>query len=118
MLATRGAGRAAYASSGVVLGSGTVLDYEADIADAYDLDRRNLDYDIKSKSWQKRVEAVNARNQARMYDEQADAFKAQRVPSLLTGMFNTVSGTMSGATAGAKLDKNDKLGGFVKNIFG
>lgn len=117
MLATRSTGRTAYASNNVILGSGTVLDYEADIADAYDLDRRNLDYDIKSKSWQKRVEAVNYRNQAAMYDAQADAYKAQRVPSLLTGMFNTVSGSMSGATAGAKLDKNDKLGGFLKNIF-
>lgn len=97
MLAQQASARTGYASSGVVLGAGSVLDYEADIADAYDLDSRNLEYDIESRKWQKKVEAANAADQAAMYRRQAKAAGQQKTTSLLSGVFTTVGNTASAA---------------------
>lgn len=100
MLDQRSAARTGYAASGVVLGSGSVLDYEADIADAYDLDSRNLEYDIESRKWQKKVAATNATSQSMMYKSQATGFSRQKTLSLLSGTFNTIKDTTT-ATLGA-----------------
>jgi hypothetical protein len=97
MLLQRSSARTGFAASGVVLGAGSTLDYEADIADAYDMDSRNLDYDIRSRQWQVRVGAVNAMDQSRMYRRQADAASSSKATSLLGGVFNTVGDTASTA---------------------
>lgn len=93
MLAQKSSGRAGYAAGGVVLGSGTTLDYEADIADAYDSDARNLEYDIKSRKWQKQVEAANATDQASMYRVKANYAEKSKTTSLISGVFNTIGDT-------------------------
>ena len=93
MLQQKGNAKAAYAASGVVLGSGSSADYMADIADAYDLDRRNLSYDIESRRWQARSAAVNAENQAAWYDAQAESYKDAKTTSLFTGMLGTTLNT-------------------------
>lgn len=107
MLDAKGAARNAYAASGVVLGSGSSADYEADIADAYDLDSRNLEYDINSRKWQLQVEAANHASQASLYRAQAGGYRQSKTASLLGGIFNTAGSTLesglSGALAGAKL---------------
>lgn len=90
MMQTKGTGRAQYAAGNVVLGSGTPNDYEADIADAYDLDMRNLDYDIASRSWQSKVQAVSSANQAANYRAQAEAYGQQKTGSLLSGSVGTL----------------------------
>ena len=90
MMQTKGTGRAQYAAGNVVLGSGTPNDYEADIADAYDLDMRNLDYDIASRSWQSQVQAVSSANQAANYRAQAEAYGQQKTGSLLSGSIGTL----------------------------
>lgn len=90
MMQTKGTGRAQYAAGNVVLGSGTPNDYEADIADAYDLDMRNLDYDIASRSWQSKVQAVSSANQAANYRAQAEAYGRQKTGSLLSGSIGTL----------------------------
>jgi hypothetical protein len=95
-LAHQGRMRTGYASSGLVLASGTVLDYEADIADAYDLDRRNLEYDLESRQWQKKVAAANARSQSNMYATQAAAAERRRTTSLWSGIFTTAAATLQG----------------------
>lgn len=100
MLASKGEARAAYAAGGVVLGSGSAADYEADIADAYDLDKRNLNYDIAQKQWQAKVQSVNASNQASLYTAQAHGFGQQKATAALSGVFNTVTDTVQ-AGAGA-----------------
>ena len=56
--------RTDFAGRGVVLGSGTPNDFEADLADSYDMDRRNLEYDVASKSWQYKVNEAGHRQQA------------------------------------------------------
>lgn len=106
MLAQKAAGRTGYAASGVVLGSGTTLDYEADIADVYDSESRNLDYDIKSRQWQKQVAAANATDQAAMYRRQAKAAGQSKTTSLFSGIFNTL-----GSTASAGMSAYKKAGG-------
>lgn len=102
MLETRGEARTRYAASGVVLGKGVANDYEADIADAYDLDQRNLDYDIKSRQWQSRMAAYNYASQSAIYQNQADAYAKTKTPSLLGGLFSTGAGAASalGGTIG------------------
>ena len=100
MLDAKGEARNAYAASGVVLGSGSSADYEADIADAYDLDSRNLEYDIASRKWKLQVEAANYANQASLYNAQAAGYKSSKTTSLLGGIFNTTSSVLSSAASG------------------
>lgn len=108
MLQQKGSGRAAYAAGGVVLGSGSAADYEADIADAYDLDKRNLDYDIKSRQWQMRVQSTNASNQASIYRAQAKGYRDQKGASLLSGVFGTAGNALSAGVSATMM--SDKLG--------
>jgi hypothetical protein len=106
MLAQKSAGRTGYAASGVVLGSGTTLDYEADIADVYDSESRNLDYDIKSRQWQKQVAAANATDQAAMFRAQSKAAGQTMTMSLLAGTFSTIGNTASALmSAGGSFSK-------------
>ena len=107
MLESRGSARNAYAAGGVVLGSGSSADYEADIADAYDLDSRNLEYDIASRKWKLQVEAANHASQASLYRAQAAGYRQSKTTSLLGGIFDTAGSTIqsgvTGALAGYKL---------------
>lgn len=103
MKSQQAAARTGYAASGVLLGSGTANDYEADIADAYDLESRNLQYDIASRKWQKQVQATNASDQSAMYRSQADYLNSTKGPSLLSGMFSTIGGAASAAMGYSKL---------------
>lgn len=91
MLQQQGNARAEYASQGVVLGSGVVLDYEADIANAYDLDLRNLNYDVASQAWQTRVEGTGQMNQSKLHAVEAKAYKQQRIYGLLGSLLSTGS---------------------------
>ena len=95
MLQQQGAARAEYASQGVVLGSGVVLDYEADIANAYDLDLRNLNYDVASQAWQTRVEGTGQMNQSKLRAVEAKAYKQQMIYSLLGSQLSTGSAMAS-----------------------
>lgn len=117
MLASKGEARASYAAGGVVLGSGSAADYEADIADAYDLDKRNLNYDVSQKQWQARVQSISASNQASLYAAQAHGFGQQKATAALSGVFNTVTDTVqAGAGAlnfGTGLGKLSKEAGWV-----
>lgn len=107
-LAKIGSARAGYAANGVVLGSGTVLDYEADVAQTYDLDLANLNYDVANQKWQKQVQALNYQAQANASRAEASALKAQR-PLLITGgVFSSLGSAMQAASAGATLD--EKIG--------
>lgn len=108
MLDTKGEARNAYAAGGVVLGSGSSADYEADIADAYDLDSRNLEYDIASRKWKLQLEANNSANQAALYRAQAGSYRSSRTPSLLGGVFGS-AGSALGAAGGA-VGISSKLG--------
>lgn len=108
MLDQLGKGRAAYGAAGVVLGSGSPADFEVDVADAYDLDRRNLDYDIANRAYQHRMGAYNStiqsgllRQQSEQYGDQADNFRTQAATSLVGGIFNTVSDTVKSGVTGA-----------------
>jgi hypothetical protein len=111
MLAQKSSGRVGFASGGVVLGSGTTLDYEADIADAYDSEARNLDYDIKSRKWQKQVQAANATDQSAMYRAQARAAERSKTTSLFSGIFNTFSDTAQASMKASEFRR--KAGGLA-----
>ena len=74
-----------------------------DIADAYDLDMRNLDYDIASRSWQSKVQAISASNQAALYRTQAKAYGQQKTTSLLSGTLGTLSKVGNSASGVVKL---------------
>ena len=89
----KGTGRANYAAGGVVLGGGTTAEYEGDIANAYDLDLRNLNYDIASEAWQSKVQGVSESNQAALYRAQAGAASQQKTMSILGGTIKTIGDT-------------------------
>lgn len=108
MLLASGQARSSYAANGVVLGAGSAADYEADIADAYDLDSRNLDYDIAMRQWKLRVEAGNASDQGALYKAQANAYQSSVGTSLLSGMFNTTANTIGAIDTGIGIGQ--KLG--------
>ena len=86
--------RADFAGRGVVLGQGTPNDYEADLADAYDMDRRNLEYDVATKSWQYRVEAHNQNEQAKLYRAQANAARSS-IPGIAAGGLLSTAGNLA-----------------------
>ena len=108
MLQTKGEARASYAAGGVVLGAGSSADYEADIADTYDLDSRNLNYDIASRKWKLQVQANNAANQSALYKAQAGGYRSQQATSILSGTFNTVGNTAN--ALGGAISVSDRLG--------
>ena len=91
----RGAARAGFAANGVVLGSGVTADYEADIANAYDLDLKNYNYDVASQAWQAKVQGVNEANSVALYRAQAEMYGQQKTTSLLGGLIGTVGSTAS-----------------------
>jgi len=94
-----GTARAQYASQGVVLGSGIVLDYEADIANAYDLDLKNLNYDTAMQAWQTKIQGINYKSQAQMYHAQGNMYEKQKTSGLISGSLNMVGNlAMMGAT--------------------
>lgn len=95
MLQRQGTARAEYASQGVVLGSGVVLDYEADIANAYDLDLRNLNYDVASQAWQTRVEGTGQMNQSKLHAVEAKAYKQKMIYDALGSQLSTWSAMAS-----------------------
>lgn len=111
MLAQKSSARTGYAASGVVLGAGSAADYEADIADAYDSDYRNLEYDIESRKWQKSVEAANLTDQSRMYKRQAAAAQKSTTTSLFSGVFNTLGSAASTGLSGMQAMNSLKKAG-------
>lgn len=121
-IARRGSMRATLASQGVVLGAGSAADYEADVMDMYELDRRNLDYDTASESWQNKMEQVNFLNQANQFRTAAGQFGQQKTTGLIGGLIGTVGNT-AGAAMGAagsllpfaKSKNADKLGQLATN---
>jgi hypothetical protein len=117
MLLASGQARSSYAANGVVLGRGSAADYEADIADAYDLDSKNLDYDIAMRQWKLRVEAGNATDQASLYKAQASAYQQSQTTSLLSGMFNTVGGAAKGIGSYAELGEKRGVWETLSNKF-
>lgn len=96
----RGTARAQYAAQGVVLGSGTVLDYEADVAEAYDLDLRNLNYDVKNQQWQVKMQGAGYANQANILSMQADAYQRQGTLDAVGGLFKGVGSAASMSSSG------------------
>lgn len=118
MLAQKGDARTGYASQGVVLGSGSSADYEADIADAYDLDTKNLEYDIANRKWQMKVQAANYENQSAMYSSQADAYGRQAGTSLLSGAFGTIGSTLGAAVSTGMTASRITKTSFGSGLFG
>lgn len=92
-----GQARTQYAAAGVALGSGTAADYMADIADAYDLDSRQLDYDIRSRVYQAKVQGANFRNEAGLYAVQRANTSRTMNGQMIAGLG---SGLSTGLSAG------------------
>lgn len=102
--------RTDFAGRGVVLGAGTPNDYEADLADAYDMDRRNLEYDVATKTWQYRVQASNSKQQAELYKAQAKAYRAG-IPGIAAGGLLSTAGQLGTSMLGSfSLMKGLELG--------
>ena len=119
--------RTDFAGRGVVLGSGTPNDYEADLADSYDLDKRNLNYDTATRTWQYRVEESSNRQQANLYRAQAKGARslipgvaAGGILSTAGGLINSAMGSFSlgtelglfGKSAGSTIPKDGSGFGF------
>ena len=93
-----GKARTGYAAAGVALGAGTPNDYEADIADAYELDSRQLDFDIQSQKYQALMQGADYYNQSKLH-----GMEASQAKSLMP--LNTLSSSVQGFAQGAGLYK-------------
>jgi len=82
-----GKARTSYAAAGVALGAGTPNDYEADIADAYELDSRQLDYDIQSQKYQALMQGADYYNQSKLHSLEASQAKSMMPINIMTGGF-------------------------------
>ena len=96
----RGAARAGFAANGVVLGAGTGLDYEADLAQTYDLDLKNLNYDVENQKWQAKVEGASLEAQSGLYKMQSKAYGQQKITSGIGGVISTVGDTAKTVVSG------------------
>lgn len=63
--------RAKTAASGFVLGQGTSNQQVGDLASAFSLDMKNLNYDIASRVWQQKMKSAEYQNQANAYKASA-----------------------------------------------
>lgn len=97
---TRGSARAGFASGGVVLASGTHLDYEADIAQTYDLDLKNLEYDVANRKWQARVQSANDTAQSELFAMQADAYAQKKTMTYIGGPISILGDTAKAVGSG------------------
>jgi hypothetical protein len=104
--------RTDFAGRGVVLGSGTQADYEADLADSYDLDKRNLNYDTATRTWQYRVEEASNRQQADLYRAQAKGARSLIPGVAAGGLLSTAGGLINSAMGSFSL--GTELGVFGK----
>ena len=104
--------RADFAGRGVVLGSGTPADYDADLADSYDLDKRNLNYDTATRTWQYRVEEASNRQQADLYRAQAKGARSLIPGVAAGGLLSTAGGLINSAMGSFSL--GTELGFFGK----
>lgn len=95
--------RSDFAGRGVVLGSGTPNDFEADLADSYDMDRRNLEYDVASRSWQYKVQETGHRQQADLYRAQAKGARALIPGVAAGGLLSTVGNLANSALSSFSL---------------
>ena len=103
--------RTDFAGRGVLLGSGTPNDYEADVADAYDMDKRNLEYDTASKTWQYRVQAQGHQQQAELYRAQAKGARSMIPGMALGGMLSTAGNAFGAGMNSLSLGLGLGLGG-------
>ena len=84
--ALTGRARSGFGASGAALGSGSLLNWEESNAEINDMDRLQLDYDIKGRSYQAKLGAWNAGRQADIYSSSARSAQAWAVPNgLLSG---------------------------------
>jgi len=86
--------RTDFAGRGVMLGSGTPTDYEADLADAYDMDKKNLNYDTATRTWQYRVQAAGHQQQADLYRAQAKGARSLIPGTVAGGLLSTAGNAM------------------------
>lgn len=100
MQQTQGRMRSDFAGRGVVLGSGTPNDYEMDLADAYDMDKRNLEYDVATRTWQYQVQAHGHRQQAALYNAQAKGARAL-IPGVAAGGLLSTAGNLAQSAVGS-----------------
>lgn len=101
-----GSARAGFAANGVVLGAGTVLDYEADVAQTYDLDLANLNYDVENQKWQAKVHGANNQAQAAAYRSTASAYNQQKTSTAIGGAIGTIGDAASTAVSALSLGAN------------
>ena len=105
-----GTARTQYASQGVVLGSGVVLDYEADIANAYDLDLKNLNYDVAMEAWQTKAQGVNFMNQSQMFHMQGNMYEKQKTYKTISGGLSMIGSLAETSSSSAGQAGSAKLG--------
>ncbi len=88
-----GSSRAALASGGVDVGSGSALDVQASEASLGELDALTIRNNAAREAWGYNVEGANDRQQARLAQlggkNEASALRSQSVSTLLTGAANT-----------------------------
>ena len=87
--------QASAAANGVMLGSGSLVDWEVSANEVFEEDNRQLSYDIQNRAHTARIGAWNARNNTNAYNARSDAFSEQKPLLYTAGAINTTSDTFS-----------------------
>ena len=72
--ALRGTGRTGYASGNVQLGSGSPVDWEVDLTERAEADKRTSRYNSKVEAWGEKTSAQSSRYQASLYRSSASNY--------------------------------------------
>jgi hypothetical protein len=99
-----GAGRAAYGASGVVIGTGSALDWQQDLQVQADYDRRKIQYNADMEAWGFGIQAENDRAAADNFEiAGGNAYRAGRDNAVFSLMSFLTNGPLMSGLKGAPL---------------
>lgn len=99
-----GAGKTGFASSGVVLGAGSPVDWQQDLAEGYGIDRNTLQHNIEMDQWAAKVQMtnyINSANMAYFASNQAKASANLQIFGLATGLLGNAADAASKIAGGS-----------------
>lgn len=91
-------GQTGFAAGGVILGSGTPVEWQQDVAEGYGIDRNTLQHNIEMDQWAAKVQMTNYLNSAKMADfasAQAGASANLQIFGLATGLLGNAADAAS-----------------------
>lgn len=108
-------GQAAGAAGGVLLGTGSLLDWEVSAEEVFAEDRRQLAYDIENRKYSARIGIWNSQQTQAGLEASADAYSGQ-IPGIIAGgTLSTIGSAFGAASAASKIQTGNVS---ISSLFG